>query len=105
MLVTYTSIWDEWLARCFISAELSTLPGHRQRYFFKQSFLTTLLMIAPVASSQQRCKMPKKRISLSSPSFCSSSSGVGGGGSVWLDVQEDGELKGGTKLVVTMNKI
>jgi hypothetical protein len=49
--------------------------------------------------------MPKKRTSLSSPSSSSASSGGGGGGTVWLDVQEDDELEGGTKLMVTMNKM
>ena len=48
--------------------------------------------------------MPKKRSSLSSPSSSSSSRG-GRGGTVWLDVQEDGELEGGIKLMVTMNKM
>ena len=46
--------------------------------------------------------MPKKRSSLS-PS--SSSSPEGGVGALWLDVHEDGELKGGTKLMVTVNKM
>ena len=48
--------------------------------------------------------MAKKRSSLSLPSSSSSSRG-GGGSAVWLDVQEDGELEGGTKLMVTMNKM
>ena len=48
--------------------------------------------------------MAKKRSSLSLPSYSSSSRG-GSGGTVWLDVQEDGELEGGTKLMVTMNKM
>ena len=48
--------------------------------------------------------MAKKRSSLSLPSSSSSSRG-GGGSTVWLDMQEDGELEGGTKVMVTMNKM
>jgi hypothetical protein len=86
------------------------IPSTSKRSFISNittelSFLTTLLMFAPIASSQQSCKMPKKRTSLSSPSSSSASSGGGGGGTVWLDVQEDDELEGGTKLMVTMNKM
>ena len=43
--------------------------------------------------------MSKKR------SFSSSSSSVDGGGAMWLDVAEDDELVGGTRLRFTVNKM
>jgi len=43
--------------------------------------------------------MSKKRSSYSS------SSSVDGGGAMWLDVAEDDELVGGTKLRLTVNKM